>query len=68
MIGSLIEKPNDGFAYVRYADDLLFTVLKGAESERISQSFQQMFQESLVELKLESTSFSTGQQTSLLVC
>lgn len=42
--------------YARYADDLLIAILRGGDSFSVSQRFQQMFQESLAELKLESTS------------
>lgn len=52
------------FWYVRYADDLLFAIKKGPESERVSQSFQQMFQESLAELKLFSKSLELIREVS----
>lgn len=34
---------NQAFFYVIYADNLVFAIKKGPESERVSQSFQQMF-------------------------
>ncbi|KAM7460106.1 hypothetical protein LguiA_035936 [Lonicera macranthoides] len=52
--------------YVRYADDFLIGIKRGADSEIFSQSFQQMFQECLVELKLEKTSFELIRGISLL--
>ncbi|KAM1859816.1 hypothetical protein ACFX13_012066 [Malus domestica] len=43
--------------YVRYADDILFAIKKGANSETVSQGFKQFFNEVLTKLKLEATSF-----------
>jgi hypothetical protein len=40
------------FLVVIYADNFVFAIKKGPESERVSQSFQQMLKESLAELKL----------------
>lgn len=40
------------FLVVIYADNFIFAIKKGPESERVSQSFQQMLKESLAELKL----------------
>jgi len=40
------------FLFVIYADNFVFAIKKGPESERVSQSFQQMLKESLAELKL----------------
>lgn len=42
--------------YVRYVDDIAFAMLEGANSEMVSQGFQQFFNEALTELKLEATS------------
>lgn len=42
--------------YVRYADDIAFAMLEGANSEMVSQGFKQFFNEALTELKLEATS------------
>jgi hypothetical protein len=40
------------FLVVIYADNFVFAIKKGPESERVSQSFQQMLIKSLAELKL----------------
>lgn len=40
------------FIVVIYADNFVFAIKKGPESERVSQSFQQMLIKSLAELKL----------------
>lgn len=45
-----------GLGYVRYTDDMLIGIMKGTASEEIYQGFNQLFRDSLVELKLEATS------------
>lgn len=41
---------------MRYAYDIAFAMLEGANSEMVSQGFKQFFNEALTELKLEATS------------
>ncbi|PVH32257.1 hypothetical protein PAHAL_9G354900 [Panicum hallii] len=50
FIHILIQKKE--FLVVIYVDNFVFAIKKGPESERVSQSFQQMLKESLAELKL----------------
>lgn len=45
---------------MRYADNIAFAIKEGANSEMVSQGFQQFFNEALTELKLEATSFEGG--------
>lgn len=44
--------------YVRYADDMIFAIKKGENSEKRNQNFQKCFQNALDKLQLEATSFS----------
>lgn len=52
------------FLVVIYADNFVFAIKKGPESERVSQSFQQMLKESLAELKLFSKSLELIREVS----
>lgn len=55
MIRSILEQ-EDKLRYVRYADDMLFGILQGVDSESVSQRFQKLFREALDTIKLEATS------------
>jgi hypothetical protein len=51
-------KSEERLWYVRYADDMIFAIQGGDDSESVYQRFQKGFHRALDELKLEATSFT----------
>lgn len=47
----------ESFGYVRYADDMIFAIKSGVDSEGSYHRFRQFFQKALEDLKLAETSF-----------
>jgi hypothetical protein len=46
----------ESLGYVRYADDMIFAIKKGVDSERVYLRYKEFFQKALADLKLAETS------------
>ena len=53
--------------YVRYADDMLIAIQKGAHSERFCHNFGQFFRKALKKLQLKATSIELKRPRKILV-